>query len=232
MKVLQLAFACHVYGGMTGYDTSYLDFRSGVSTPLDLSSAHERLQLIKWLNSWGCRQFAKAYHSKASSAIERWSTEYDSQIVSPSQDLMHLSDQEIDRTEAAFEALSDSFASERIGGANRKIKVRIGPTGAAKILFALRPKSYLPWDIPIRENLPERGQAFSYRTFLGRAKQELTELDADCSRLHINLENLPKQIGRSESTLAKLIDEYYWVTVSRKCPAPPLEEFQKWMKWL
>ena len=231
MRVLQLAFACHVYAGMTGYDVAYLKLQAAVSSPPNLASAQERAALIKWLNSWGCRQFAKAYHDDASREIGRWFADNSSLLVKPSQDLADLNDQELEQTEKAFVRLSELFASERSNGEKKRIRVSIGPTGAAKILFALRPRSYPPWDIPIRQELQGQGIPVSYKSYLVEAIKELAELRVDCARLNLNLQALPSRLGRPESTLAKIVDEYKWVTVSKNCHSPSVERFQEWARW-
>ncbi len=231
MKTVDIAFASYIYSKMTDYDDSYERFRKGVSNPLDLSSELERQQTLVWLNKWGCRQFAVEYHALASEQIALWYATFKEVLVPPSTALLDLSQSEISEVATAFEDLSVRQASERKGTSGARIKVRIGPTGAAKILFALRPSALLPWDMPIRDSLEQGGVQFSYAEYLLKAKQELQELIQDCKNHGVAYEELPRLAGRPKETIAKLIDEFFWVTISRNCPVPPVELIKQWSEW-
>ena len=76
MKLSELAFACYIYGQMSDYDSSYLHFLEATNHALDLKVAEHRIELLKWLNKWGCRQFAKIYYHLASEEIETWYEEF------------------------------------------------------------------------------------------------------------------------------------------------------------
>ncbi len=231
MKTVDIAFASYIYSKMTDYDNSYESFRNGVSNPLDLSSETERQRTLSWLNQWGCRQFAVDYHPLASEQISLWYATFKEALVPPTTALLDLSQSDISNVAVAFEDLSVRQASERKGESGARIKVRIGPTGAAKILFALRPNALLPWDIPIRDSLEQEGSHFSYGEYLQKAKSELQELIQDCKSHHVAYEKLPELVGRPKETLAKLVDEFFWVTISRKCPVPPADLIKKWSEW-
>ena len=110
--------------------------------------------------------------------------------------------------------------------------VTVGPTGTAKILFALRPNALVPWDYPIRAHFGLGGSAEDYAGYLRKARSELRELRADCARLGYAFESLPVRLGRPHSSLAKLVDEYFWVTITRKCPCPPADQLSEWVSWL
>jgi hypothetical protein len=232
MKVIEVAFSGYVYSKMTDYDRSYLEFRTNVSRPLNLSEPAERLQTIKWLNKWGCRQFAIGYHDHASEQIGEWYRQFKHRLLDPGKTTLDMSAPEIATAGAAFENLSGRKASERKGHSGKKIDVRIGPTGAAKILFALRPDAYLPWDIPIRDDIAEDKPAITYPEYLNKAQFALRELSSDCQRLGIQLQDLPQLVGRPEQSLAKMIDEHNWVTITRSCPVPSPETLLQWTKWL
>lgn len=56
MKLLHLKIACYLYNQFTEYDDSYLKL-SKEYPYLNLSKKEHVKALIKWLRSWGCRQF-------------------------------------------------------------------------------------------------------------------------------------------------------------------------------
>lgn len=230
-RLSELAFACYIYGRMTDYDSSYQDFLRTTNHMPDLKRAEHRTALIDWLNKWGCRQFAKDYHSLASQQIEAWHQRFSNSLFPTDRTLLQLSDEDISVVEAAYGALAERTASMRKTRGGTESVIMIGPTGAAKVLFAIRPNALVPWDTPIREALGLDGSAHSYAAYLGIVRTQLQELEEACGKNGCKLSELPKLIGRSESSLVKLIDEYYWVTVTRKCPAPPNDVLARWMAW-
>jgi hypothetical protein len=145
--------------------------------------------------------------------------------------LLELSDDDIVLIGAAYAKLTERTASKRRARNGSESKVMVGPTGAAKILFALRPNALVPWDEPIREELRLDGSASSYINYLEIVKCNLEELSETCKRSGYSLSDLPKLIDRPSSSLAKLIDEYFWVTISRKCPTPTSDNLTRWANW-
>jgi hypothetical protein len=131
----------------------------------------------------------------------------------------------------AYAELVVRTASMRERPRGGQTKVEIGPTGTAKILFALRPNALVPWDEPIRRHFQLDGSAHAYIGYLHIVRKNLEELDQACKELGHRLSDLPELLNRHTSSLVKLIDEYFWVTVSRKCPAPARAELLKWAAW-
>ena len=93
--------------------------------------------------------------------------------------------------------------------------VRFGPTGASKVLFAVRPQAAIPWDAPERKALRFDDSDRGYIAYLRQAQGILRALSPACRRYGIQLADLPTLLGRREATPAKLVDEYYWATVTR-----------------
>lgn len=69
MSLSELAFAGYIYGQVEDYDRSVLEFLASSNSFADLNRADHRLALLKWLNAWVCRQFAKECHDLASNEI-------------------------------------------------------------------------------------------------------------------------------------------------------------------
>jgi hypothetical protein len=97
MRLAELAFACYIYGRMTDYDSSYYRFRRETNPQLDLKNNHHRIALIKWLNGWGCRQFALDYHGLASEEIHSWYQQYGDRFFSPDKSLLDLTSSDLSR---------------------------------------------------------------------------------------------------------------------------------------
>ncbi|MDI6805016.1 MAG: hypothetical protein QME58_14475, partial [Bacteroidota bacterium] len=121
-------------------------------------------------------------------------------------------------------------ASQRRRG-NNQTRVRFGPTGAAKILFSLRPNTYAPWDEPIRDSLGYNGSADSYIKYLQTINELLNELRPTCEQHGFTLGDLPNRLLRPHSSVPKLIDEYYWMTITQNWQPPTLGTFRNWAEW-
>ena len=229
IRLSQLAFACRVFGALTNYDSSYADFLCATNGSPDLRLAAHRKALLKWLNEWGCRQFAVAYHKDASKEILSWYGEYSDKLCPKDRRLLELTERELAVVGTAYESLSHRIASyKRKGDASRPVSV--GPAGAAKILFAIRPQALLPWDAGIRKGLGHSGCGASYVCYLRGARVLLEELTVQCQRHGLELSSLPQELGKPDFSVAMLLNEYYWVTWTKSC-APDSDTFQRWAKW-
>lgn len=96
-----------------------------------------------------------------------------------------------------------------------ELTVTVGPTGASKILFAIRPRSMVPWDAAMRKGLKYDGSLESYRDFLMRVHSNLAELRKACAEEGFKIDRLPDKIGRPKSTPSQLVGEYYYLTLTR-----------------
>jgi hypothetical protein len=230
MKLFQLAYACKIYGGLTRFDASYLTFLGHTGGTLDFNSKAHMNALFIWLRSWGCRQFAIAYEALAAESILQWARRWESKLPNPSATLDQLSDSDIEESAYAFADLSRCLASKRTRN-GRQYDVEVGPTGAAKILFAARPRGFPPWDEAIRKALGFDGSRPSYRRYLAEVREQIRQLCTEAAELGIPAESIPLELGRPQSTLPKLLDEYNWVTATKPFAPPEPIEIAKWYRW-
>ena len=118
--------------------------------------------------------------------------------------MAELSDDEIDAIADAFADLSAAAVAVDARGHDRTM----GPTAAAKCLYALRPHSVMPWDLMIAQRLHggRDRDAFAAHLRLGRrwAQDLLTTAGLDETALLTDLD-------RSGATLAKVLDEYCYL---------------------
>lgn len=102
MKLYELAYACRLYGVLGGFDSSLVEFRRVTSPALDLRDQRHRKALLVWLNSWGCRQFAKDYHEMASRALVEWGERYLDRLPTMKSTLSELSGIALDAAGEAY----------------------------------------------------------------------------------------------------------------------------------
>jgi hypothetical protein len=187
--------------------------------------------LLVWLNKWGCRQFKKSQHDAAATEIKAWYSEFGPKLFPHPKSLLSLTEPDFSTIEAAYNGLVNRIASVRTMGSGEESKVRVGPVGTAKILFAVRPNALMPWDNFILGELDLDGSAGAYISYLRKAMKWLNELADECRRHGIEIAALPSLLGRPRSPLPKLIDEYLWVTVSQNCKPPSKSVFERWAVW-
>jgi hypothetical protein len=230
MTLSELAFSCFCYRRMTDYDGSYLLFRQATQPSIDLTNPDHRKALLIWLNQWGCRQFAIEYHDNASQELLQWRNEFLPQMLPENRNIWELNDADYQFIRLAYDSLMNRTASFRHRN-ETEIRVSFGPTGAAKILFAIRPKVFAPWDDPIRDSLQYDGSPDSYVSFLNKVNQELQQVRPTCEANGFSLAELPNRLNRIESSVPKLIDEYYWMTITKNWTPPETNVFRNWAIW-
>jgi hypothetical protein len=232
ISLYELAFACYIYKRMSNADEAYEEFRKATKPRPDLGKAEHRTALVIWLRKWGCRQFAKDDHKLASNEIRDWYEECYDQLRPLNKKLLEFSDVDFASASTAYAKLAERTASWRSNKTGGESNIKVGPTGAAKILFAIRPQALIPWDAPIREAFEPDDSAKSYADYLMKVKIMLEELGETCKKNGYGLSDLPELVGRpSDSSLVKLIDEYFWVTITNKCKAPSNQILEQWTAW-
>ena len=102
-----------------------------------------------------------------------------------------------------------------------------GDTAASKIIHFLNPDLFVMWDGPIQSHYQAYG-ADGYIEFLRKMQDQARTLAleySDWSQADSLDVFLSKQIGyRTRRTLAKFLDDYNWVTITRECE-PRLPEW-------
>lgn len=228
MKLSDLEFACYIYSRMTDYDSSYERFLKATQPELNFRLSEQVEALLHWLNKWGCRQFAKKYHKEAAQELVKWHDEVGYLIFASDKSILELTEQDFHVVEQLYALLVHKIASFRKGGNVSRIKVEVGPTGASKILFAWRPQAFIPWDESMRAKAKLDGSAPSYLVYLRRVQDQLLELSHECRNVGFEITDLPTVLRRPHSSLTKLMDEYSWVTITRKCTVPEREVLLRW----
>lgn len=219
MTLGELAFASFVFSRLdSGRYERLLDETNG---RLVLSKLEHRLATLRWLSAWGIRAIPKKCHYAPSETSDQLKSWYENAK------LLHR----IDRNRELKELSDDDLVlvSDAYDGLVKKVKF-VGPTAAAKILFATRPKALMPWDEPIQKELGYDGSGESYVRFLKKVRSIVLRLGTMCDKCSFDLSELPRKLGRPRSTIPKLIDEYFWVTITNKCK-PTKDDFLRWAEW-
>lgn len=224
MTLARLAVAAHVYPAISGSDP---EFWSRAGAGFNLDEREDVTWLLGWLNRYGCRQFKKSDHLHVARDLGPWWRANERVLPSRDAGLIDLDGPTIAAIQIAHYELSRVHACTRSTG----VIATIGPVGASKLLFALRPKSLPPWDRAIREKLQEYEHVASYSDYLWYAKDVLSTIAQECQRRGLDVATLPARLGRPEATLAKLLDEYHWLTITRGYQLPDTDTLRDWLEW-
>ncbi|WP_405941980.1 MmcQ/YjbR family DNA-binding protein [Streptomyces sp. NBC_00207] len=199
-SLAELRASAEVFNGFAGVDRSWLALREETAPGLDLSVAAHRAALHRWLNSWGCRiRYPREGEPDLFGAgLAAWWERH----PLPQTPLSRLTPREIARFARAYEELAALPIGRR----------SLGPTAASKALYALRPDSVMPWDAAIADRLHgvRDGAAFARHLETGRtwARAALAEAGGPDER------TLCAGIGRAGVSLAKILDEHLYVTIT------------------
>ena len=221
--VADLRRAATVFRGFVNVDAAWLRVRAdiaaeggarsvpGADPGWDLSAAGHRTALLRLLNAWGCRiRYPRPgepdpFDGAAAAWWRTWSA------ALPAGELADLSEAAVDAVAAAFGQL----CAVPVSSTPRRT---LGPTAAAKALYALRPRAVMPWDAAIAQarHGARDAEAFGRHQRLGRgwARAVLAESGLAAAEL-------PAALGRPAVSLAKVLDEYLYVTVTLAGPGGP-----------
>jgi hypothetical protein len=195
------------FGGAADVSSQRLTQATGGQVDLNVD-AH-RVAAIGWLRAWGCRHLRRADTPKTSEALRVWWKEWGGRFPGAGETLTGLREATIVVAGQAYEALRTAPAAGR-SVKGHEIEVSFGDTAAAKLMFALRPRAFLPWDAPIRAGFGWWG-GDGYAQLL---RQSAAALDGLARRLAVPVADLPELLGRPRSTPPKLVDEYLWLRLT------------------
>jgi hypothetical protein len=189
-------------------DPAWAAFAAATSPRVDLSVAAHRRAALSWLNAWGCRiRYPRAGEPDIfDRGLADWWARCATRLPGSTARLVRLSDRQIDAIGRCFAQLAAAPA----GAPDRPRS--LGPTAAAKLLYALRPQSVVPWDEAIAMALHggRDGAAFAAHQRLARevAARVLAEAAVDES-------GLATLIGRPGRPLTKMLDDYWYLALTR-----------------
>jgi hypothetical protein len=199
------------YGALTGYDASFHRLRCAAGDRLDLRVEAHRLAVVDWLRAWSCPHLRRADSGRTSQALREWWHAWGERLPGGHVSLLELSESALSQAGAAYDALRVAPAARRSAGGG-EIDVAFGAAATAKVLFALRPEAFLPWDGLTRAAFGWAGGGSAYLKLLRLSAGTLEGLGR---RFAVGVGELPAFLGRAGSSPPKLIDEYLWIRIRK-----------------
>jgi hypothetical protein len=226
MKLYALAYACKLYkeegGENKKFDEAYKNMLQNLGKERNLSSIEQIDALLKFLNRWLCRIPEDNFPSLRE-GLQNWARNWVSRIPPANdQDICSLKPEERAQIGSSYESLLQ-FGD----------KLRFQDTAAAKTLHALRPNILPIWDREVKAKFAKRHErqtrAQLYREFIGEVASEISELREDVERLGLSLSKVPQLLKHDGYSLVKLVDEYEYMTITRKCKIPSRAHLESWI---
>ena len=197
--------------GPVGPDGATRRLRAATGGQVDLNDPAHRLAAITWLRAWGCRHLRRADTPLTDEALRTWWTAWNGSLPGDRATLTGLGEADLVPAGLAYDALRASPAARRsVQGSD--LDVAFGDTATAKLLFAIRPRVFPPWDETIRLAFGKPGGSAAYVRMLRLSAAALEGLAA---RLGIPVGDLPEILGRPESTPPKIIDEFLLIRIAK-----------------
>ncbi|GAB2732163.1 hypothetical protein GCM10010442_62120 [Kitasatospora kifunensis] len=209
----QLRSAAAVFAGYGAVDAGWERWAAATAAGPDLALPAHREALHRWLNSWGCRlRYPREGEPDLfSEALEGWWNDHAAALPAAGSTLARLTDDQLT-------ALADAYAELAALCVSPSPKRTLGPTAAAKALYALRPAAVMPWDAAIAKHLhgARDGAAFHRHLRCGRAWARAVIAESG-----LDEGELPSELGRPTVPLAKVLDDYLYVTITAAVPLDP-----------
>jgi len=193
-------------GALGGTDRSYDALLAATAPAIDPSRRAHRAALHRWLNAWGCRiRYPQPGEpDRFDRSLAAWWRRRAATFGPVHEPLAALPDLDVEVIADAYADLSGVAIAVDARGHARTM----GPTAAGKCLYALRPRSVMPWDLMIAQRLHGGRDRAAFADHLRLGRRWAQGLLADSG---LDEPGLLAELDRSETTLAKVLDEYCYL---------------------
>jgi hypothetical protein len=201
-------------GLLSGYraDATVTAARDELGGAPDPGRADHAARLRVLLNQWNCRipYPEQGSDDMLSGSLAAWWPDARQCLPPDGQRLAVLAAAQLDAVTHAYEGLVS-----RPAAANRAGRVRsLGPTATAKLLYFLRPDAVPPWDKAISASTGGGSDGRAFLAHLRLCQRWAVDLEAQGRALGLEPGQLPAYLFRPGSSLARLIDEWLYATIT------------------
>lgn len=189
-------------------DDAFNVFLSKCNYNLDLSNLKHIDELINWLRKWGCRSLSIGSNKTTKESIRTWYNSNKKIINTFKEDLhaIDLNNYKKDIIYIYYE-LSNSIAAHR-----KTFPIFFNDVATSKILFAINPRFFVPWDRDIINMFISEHKIRNYYEYLYFVQEKVIELKKDCKKNNIKFDKLfdifkTDGFERRHESYAKLIEE-------------------------
>ncbi len=194
-----------------GSDLTLVEAWSTIGTPCDPANPEHAAALRSWLNKWTCRIRIPSAGEPDRFIVNlaEWWIEARPHLPDESARLARLTDPDLHALASAFGSLAPRTSAVTRNGVARSF----GPTATAKLLYFLRPLAVTPWDKAISRHVPGKGEG-AFLEHLRVCRAWANALIEEAAARGLDEDAIGASVGRPRSSVAKLIDEWLYMTVT------------------
>lgn len=199
-------------------DTGGVPLAGATGTSIDLTVPAQQDELRRWLNRWVCRlRYPLPGEPDLFAAnIASWWKATGSGL--PAGPVAALSGDEIALLADGYADLAARPGALRTRGGLPAGQRTIAATAASKIMYVLRPQTVPPWDAAIAKATVGGTSREHFARHLAAARDWAAALLTQARWLGV--EDIPAHVGRPGSSLARIRDEWMYLTITANHPAP------------
>lgn len=199
------------YGKFT-FDRTLAAVRHDIGDHPDLADPEHATRLRTWLNQWLCRigYPEPGKFDVFADSLAKWWVGVKDTLPPESQRLAQLTDAQLLTVSGAYGDLYVRPAAISRTGRTR----RIGATAAAKLLYFVRPCTVTAWDKAISSRTGDGQDEAAFLRHLTTCREWAKDLEAEGRQLGLESSEIGPHLGRPASSVAKLIDEWLYGTIT------------------
>lgn len=197
-------------------DRSLATLRQRTGPTPDPSEPEHCDEVLRWVNQWGCR-IRRPRPGEPDTFARNLSAWWSAHAATlPTTALSETDEHDISLLADAYHALAHLPATHPIRTRASTAIRRFGPTAASKIMFVLRPDTVTPWDAAIARRTTGGTTRQHFVRHLTAARLWTTSTLDEAAR--VGIADIAAHVGRPNSSLAKIYDEWQYLTITRDAP--------------
>ena len=198
------------YGKFT-FDRTLEAARKDIGGHPDLADPEQAKRLRMWLNQWLCRiGYPGTGNDVFVDSLSIWWDSAKDTLPPENKRLAVLADAEL---QAASSAYGDLYIRSAAISKTGRIR-RVGPTAAAKLLYFVRPCAVTAWDMAISIRTGGGRDQAAFLRHLTICRGWAASLEAEGREPGLTPTQIGPYLGRPASSVAKLIDEWLYATIT------------------
>lgn len=193
--------------GKYKFDRTLASARADIGDRPDLADPADAVRLRVWLNQWLCRLAypAPGQADRFAASLAGWWADFRDSLPSEEQRLAQLSDAELATVSCAYADLRARPAA---------INRTVAATAAAKLLYFVRPLAVTAWDKAISARTGGGQDRAAFLRHLTTCRSWAQNIEAEGQHLGLKSDGIGPYLGRPTSSVAKLIDEWLYATIT------------------
>jgi len=196
------------------FDRTLASGRADIGEVCDPANPFHARLMRNWLNKWLCRIGLPGADEPDdfATSLAAWWHGIEPTLPSPELTLAKLSPSQLEAIAGTFGDLKTRLAFRNRHGVERSM----GSTASAKVLYFVRPLSVTAWDDRIAGHVGCDRSSKGYLLHLEKCHEWAQDVVQAAADEGIPEDRIGLEIGRPDSSVAKLLDEYLYHVITRR----------------